>query len=140
MSKSRVVIDHRMYVKQWRDVRRRAYVYLTLTVKDGRRLFWVRDGKFGRAWGWVQDSVELKKQAEQYFCRDFYTQVACTQMDDGSVVLRALILPDGTRLPIRAERGRKVTVAARLCTSRRSVRTLQHQQRSRGIHFVSKNW
>ena len=137
MKKTRVVTDHRMYVKQWRDARRRAYVYLTLTVKDGRRLVWTRDGMFGRAWGWVVDSPFLKKEAEVCYYRDFYTQVASTQMDDGSVVLRALILPDGTRLPIRAERGRKVTASDRLRASRRPLgRLVRHSK----IHIAVLSW
>ncbi len=135
--KSRVVTDHRMYVNQWQGERWRAYVYVTLTVKDGRRLFWVRDGKFGRAWGWVQDSVGLKKQAEQYYCRDFYTQVACTKMDDGSVILRALILPDGTRLRVRAERSRKVRASARLQASRRPLGGVVRHSK---IHIVTLHW
>lgn len=135
--KSRVVIDHRMYVKQWRGSRRRAYVYLTLTVKDGRRLVWTRDGMFGRAWGWVVDSPFLKKEAEVCYYRDFYTQVASTQMDDGSVVLRALILPDGTRLRVRAERSRKVRASARLQASRRPLGGVVRHSK---IHIVTLHW
>ena len=84
-------MSSRLVVKIWIGDTDSALVYLCAEVRDGKRLFWVQDGEFGRKYGWIVDTDLVRRLATEYFNRRFDVRAVTEPCSGGTTWLRQLV-------------------------------------------------